>query len=156
MKQRMLAYLRTPEGRDQLFTYFTEGMALLGLILTYRLAAHTSKQNLDLYVIARRTMAFLFPLVLMGAMVGLTRYTAMSASPEVARRYLRGALAWVLPLGLAMWGLFAVFAHPFAVVIFGSEEGTPLMAPLGAMTFGIALHGVAYGFLRGRGAVMLA
>lgn len=156
MKQRLIAYLRTSEGRDQLFTYFTEGMALLGMVLTYRLAARSSKEDLDLYVIARRTIAFVFPVVLMGAMVGLTRFTAMSASAEQARRYLRGALSWVLPLGTAIWGLCALFAEPLAWVVYGSDEGTPLMAPLGAMTLGIALHGVAYGFLRGRGEVMLA
>lgn len=156
MIQRTIAHLRTHEGRDQIVTYATEGAALLGMVLTYRLAAQASKQDLDLYVIARRTIAFAFPVVLMGAMVGLTRFAAMSTSPEMARRYLRGALSWVLPLGLGLLLICWLFAHSLAWVIFGSEEGTPLMAPVGAMTMGIALHGVAYGYLRGRGAVMLA
>lgn len=156
MKERLSAYIRTTAGRDQVFTYLTEGAALLGMVLTYRLAAQVSKADLDLYVIARRTIAFVFPVVLMGAMVGLTRFTAMSGSAEMARRYLRGALAWVLPLGLGIWAICALFARPLAWAIYGSEAETPLIAPLGAMTLGIALHGVAYGFLRGRGAVMLA
>lgn len=156
MKQRLVALVRTKEGRDQLFTYFTEAVALLGMVITYRLAAQVSKQDLDLFVIARRTMSFAFPVVIMGAMVGLTRFTAMSPSPEVARRYLRGALAWVLPLGLGLWGACTVFAAPLAWTIYGSGAGEPLMAPLGAMILGIALHGVAYGYLRGRGSVMIA
>lgn len=156
MKQGLVGHFRSAEGRDQLFTYATEAGALLGMVITYRLAAQASKQDLDLYVIARRTIAFVFPVVLMGAMVGLTRFTAMSASPEVARRYLRGALSWVLPLGCVVWAVCAVFAGPLAWLIYGSAEGIPLMAPLGSMVLGIALHGVAYGFLRGRGAIMLA
>jgi len=156
MIRRTIAHLRTHKGRDQIVTYATEGAALLGMVLTYRLAAQASKQDLDLYVIARRTIAFAFPVVLMGAMVGLTRFAAMSTSPEVARRYLRGALSWVVPIGLGAVLICTFFARPLAWVIFGSEAGTPLMAPIGAMTLGIALHGVAYGFLRGRGAIMLA
>lgn len=156
MIQRTIAHLRTHQGRDQIVTYATEGAALLGMVLTYRLAAQASKQDLDLYVIARRTIAFAFPVVLMGAMVGLTRFSAMSTSPEMARRYLRGALSWVLPLGAALLLICVLFARPLAWVVYGGEQGVSLMAPTGAMTVGIALHGVAYGYLRGRGAVMLA
>ncbi|MBL7952449.1 MAG: glycosyltransferase [Flavobacteriales bacterium] len=156
MKAGVLAHFRTAQGRDQLVTYATEAGALLGMLLTYRLAAYSSKTDLDLYVIARRTIAFIFPVVLMGAMVGLTRFTTMSATPEMARRYLRGALSWVLPLGLVIWLLCFLFARPLAWFIYGSEAGIPFIPPLGAMTLGIALHGVAYGYLRGRGAILIA
>lgn len=148
--------MRSPQGRDGVLTYLTEALALLGMVLTFRLAALQSKEDLDLYVIVRRTVAFLFPMVLLGAMVGLTRYTAMSTSGPVARRYLRGALAWVLPLGLGLWGLCALFARPLAWTLFGSYDKASLVAPLGLMTLGIALHGVAYGYLRGRGATVIA
>lgn len=148
--------MRSPKGRDGVLTYLTEGLALLGMVLTFRLAALQSKEDLDLYVIVRRTVAFLFPMVLLGAMVGLTRYTAMSTSDTVARRYLRGALAWVLPLGVGLWGGCALFARPLAWTLFGSPDKAPLVAPLGLMTLGIALHGVAYGYLRGRGASVIA
>jgi O-antigen/teichoic acid export membrane protein len=126
------------------------------MLLTYRLAANSSRTDLDLYVIARRTIAFVFPVVLMGAMVGLTRFTTMSATPTIARRYLRGALSWVLPLGTLIWLLCFLLARPIAWGIYGSEAGIPFIPPLGAMTLGIALHGVAYGYLRGRGAIMIA
>jgi O-antigen/teichoic acid export membrane protein len=156
MLGKLLAMLRSPQGRDGLLTYLTEGLALLGMVLTYRLAAMQGKEDLDLYVITRRTISFLFPVILLGAMVGITRFAAMSTAPEMARRYLKGALSYVLPLGLGLWGATALFARPLSWTIFGTHEQAPLMAPVGLMTLGIALHGVAYGYLRGRGASVVA
>lgn len=143
-------------GRDSLLTYLTEGLALLGMVLAFRLAAATGKQDLDMYVIARRTVAFLFPVVLMGAMVGLTRYVSMSPSPAVARRYLLGALSWVLPLGALLCLSGVLFARPLAWALFDDPRSEALVPPIGVMTVGIALHGVAYGYLRGRGSIVLA
>ncbi len=148
--------LRSPQGRDSVLTYLTEGLSMVGMVLAYRLAAQVSKQDLDLYVIVRRTVSFVFPVVLMGAMVGLTRFVAMSGSQERQRGYLRGALYWVVPLGLLVWGVCTLFAKPLAWAVFGSEAQAELMPPLGLMTVGISLHGVAYGYLRGKRAMVAA
>lgn len=148
--------LRSPEGRDSVLTYLTEGLSMVGMVLAYRLAAQVSKQDLDIYVIVRRTVSFVFPVILMGAMVGLTRFVAMSGSSERQLGYLRGALYWVVPLGLLVWGASALFARPLAWAIFGSEARADLMSPLGLMTVGISLHGVAYGYLRGMRSMVAA
>lgn len=150
---------RTPGfrlGRDTLLTFSTEGLALLGMVLSFRLAAEQSKVDLDLYVIARRTVAFLFPVVLMGAMVGLTRFVAMDAAPDAARRYLRGAFSVVAPLGVLVSLLSIVLAEPLAWMLFGDSGSAALVPPIGVMTFGMAAHGVAYGYLRGRGRIVAA
>lgn len=148
--------LRGPAGRDTLATFATEGLSMLGMVLVFRLAKYSSDHDFDRYVIVRRTVAFAFPVVLMGTMVGLTRFIAMGREEAVQRRYLRGALSWVLPLGLvACIGCF--FAPGWiSWTCFGTREEMPLSLPMGVMTFGIALHGVAYGYLRGSGRVMLA
>ncbi len=139
-----------------MLTYLTEGLALLGMVLSFRLAADHGKENLDLYVIARRTVAFLFPVVLMGAMVGLTRFVSMSGSADAARRYLFGALSWVFPLGALFAAFGWLFARPLAWMLFDDPADAPLVPPIALMVVGIALHGVAYGFLRGRGAIVIA
>jgi O-antigen/teichoic acid export membrane protein len=143
-------------NRDSAFTYLTEGLALLGMVLSFRLAADQGKANLDLYVIARRTVAFLFPVVLMGAMVGLTRFVSMSGSAEASRRYLFGALSWVLPLGALFAAMGWLAAQPLSWILFDDPANAPLVAPIALMVVGIALHGVAYGYLRGRGAIGMA
>ena len=90
--------LRTPNGRDALFTFLTEGLSMLGMVLVFRLAKDRGDMDFDRYVIVRRTVAFAFPAVIMGTMVGLTRFISMSRDTAQQRRYLLGALAWVLPL----------------------------------------------------------
>jgi O-antigen/teichoic acid export membrane protein len=156
MPAKIKAFLASPKGKDSLLTFLTEGLSMLGLVLTYRLAAQVSKEDLDVYVIVRRTVNFVFPVILMGAMVGLTRFVAMSREPVQKRGYLRGALYWVLPLGALCLVLFTVLARPLAWVLFGSVDRADLVPPLGAMITGIALHGVAYGYLRGKPAIVAA
>lgn len=156
MAGKIKGFLNSPQGRDSLLTTLTEGLSMLGMVLTYRLAAQVSKQDLDIYVIVRRTVSFVFPVILMGAMVGLTRFVAMSREPEQKRGYLRGALTWVLPLGALTMLLSFLLAKPLAWVVYGSYGSAPLVPPLALMTVGIALHGVAYGFLRGKPATVMA
>lgn len=153
MAGKVIRFLRSPQGRDSLLTTLTEGLAMIGMVLTYRLAAQVSKQDLDVYVIVRRTVAFAFPVVLMGAMVGLTRFVAMSHEPARKRGYLRGALAWVLPLSVLTMLLSFLLAKPLAWMVYGSDANAGWIPPLALMTVGMALHGVAYGYLRGKPAI---
>lgn len=156
MAGKIKGFLLSPQGRDSLLTTFTEVLSMLGMVLTYRLAAEVSKQDLDVYVIVRRTVNFVFPVILMGAMVGLTRFVAMSREVPQKRGYLRGALYWVLPMGALCMVLFTLFARPLAWALFDSVDRAGLVPPLGAMITGIALHGVAYGYLRGKPATVTA
>lgn len=156
MAGKIKAFLASPKGKDSLLTFLTEGLSMLGMVLTYRLAANLSKQDLDLYVIVRRTVNFVFPVILMGAMVGLTRFVSMSREAPQKRGYLRGALYWVLPLGALCMVLFTLLARPLAWGLFDSVDRAGLVPPLGAMITGIALHGVAYGYLRGKPAIVAA
>ncbi|MFZ1664785.1 MAG: glycosyltransferase [Flavobacteriales bacterium] len=156
MAGKIKGFLGSPQGRDSLLTTITEGLSMLGMVLTYRLAAQVSKQDLDLYVIVRRTVSFVFPVLILGAMVGLTRFVAMSREPAQQRGYLRGALTWVLPLSALMIAVGFLFAKPLAWTLFGSEASANLVPPLAVMITGIALHGVAYGYLRGKKAMVAA
>lgn len=153
MAGKIRGFLSSPQGRDSLLTTLTEGLSMLGMVLTFRLAAQVDKQDLDIYVIVRRTVAFVFPVILMGAMVGLTRFVSMSSRLEQKRGYLWGALTWVFPLGVVAVVLAFLLAEPLAWMLFGAAASAPLVPPLALMTVGIALHGVAYGYLRGKPAI---
>lgn len=148
--------LRTPKGRDLVATFLTEGLSMLGMVLVFRLAKDAGDASFDRYVIVRRTVAFAFPVVLMGTMVGLTRFIAMTGDAAQQRRYLIGALSWVVPLGVV--ACVCCFLAPgwISWTCFGNRDDIPLALPMGVMTFGIAVHGVAYGYLRGAGKVMAA
>lgn len=139
-----------------MITYLAEGLSMVGMVAAYGLAAEAGKQQLDLYVVARRTVSFIYPLLLIGAAVGLTRFVAMSNDPIRQRAYLHAALYWVLPLGILLFLIGWVGAGPLAWMVFGVGAGVDLVPPLGAMIAGVSLHGVAYSYLRGRRNMMMA
>ena len=156
MIERLSSVLRSRQGRDTVLTFLTEGLSMLGMVLVFRLAKNGGDSDFDRYVIVRRTVAFIFPVVLMGTMVGLTRFVAMKTDPQVQRRYLFGALAWVVPIGVLLLLISALVPGPLSWVCFGNYDEKGLILPSALMTVGIALHGVAYGFLRGRGHIVQA
>jgi O-antigen/teichoic acid export membrane protein len=148
---RPLDALRSPSVRNALFTVAAEGLAVLGMVFTFRLAALEGSGELDQYVVVRRTVAFVHPLVLIGAAVGLSRFVALAKDEAAKRRFLSGALTWVVPFAGLLWLLAALFPRALAWTIFGSPEGALLMNALGGMTFGLCLHAVAYSYFRGAG-----
>lgn len=156
MIQRVLAHLRTRQGRDQMSTFAAEGLSMLGMVLAYRLAANMGKQDLDLYVVVRRTVSFIYPLLLVGAAVGLMRFVAMAADPLRQRAYLHGTLRWVAPLGLLLAAIGFIWSEPIAWLLFGPGVGVDLVAPLTLMIAAISVHGVGYSYLRGKGTLTLA
>lgn len=153
---RLRGMLATAQGRDTLATFLTEGLSMLGMVLVFRLAKDSGAEDFDRYVIVRRTVAFAFPVVLMGTMVGLTRFIARNREEGMRRRYLFGALSAVVPLGFIACLVCHLAPGWISWTCFGTRAEIPLALPMGVMTFGIALHGVSYGYLRGSGQVMRA
>jgi O-antigen/teichoic acid export membrane protein len=148
--------LGSRDGRDSLLTYAAEGLALVGMVLAYRLAAMEGRTELDQYVVVRRTVSFIYPLLLLGAAVGVTRFVAMRSRPEEQRRYLIAALSWSVPLALAVVVLGLVFASPLSWLVFGSGDQHDLVPPLALMIGSVALYGLSYSFLRGQGHLVAA
>jgi teichuronic acid biosynthesis glycosyltransferase TuaC len=156
MWKSIQAMLRSPEGRGSILTYAAEGISVLGMVLVYRLASEAGKDEFDQYVVARRTVSFLYPLILVGTLVGLTRFVAMRTDVSSQVRYLRGALTWVVPMAIGLMLVCLVVPGGVAWVIYGSTKHAELSLPLGLMIAGISLHGVAYSFLRGQHRLVLA
>ncbi|MFN6179062.1 MAG: glycosyltransferase [Flavobacteriales bacterium] len=150
MLQKILAMLRSRDGRDSLLTYGAEGLAMVGMVLAYRLAAQEGRHELDLYVVVRRTVSFIFPLLLLGAVVGITRFVAMKSRPEERRRYLIASLYWVVPMAGSVFLIGVLFPEQISWVVFGSGSEKDLVPPLALMIAGIALYGLGYSFQRGR------
>ncbi len=147
----MIGRLRTPRGRDALLTLAAEGLAMLGMVYAYRLAALRGDADLGSYVIVRRTVSFLFPVLLLGAAISLTRFVAMTGSPDERRRYLAAALTWVLPLSALVICAGLLLPEELSWIVFGDATGAALIPPLGVMIAGIGLHGMTYAQLRGAG-----
>lgn len=156
MLRRLLASLRTGQGRDHVLTYLGEGLVLLGTLVVYRLAADAGREELDLYVVVRRTVSFAFPFILLGSAVGITRYVAMRRGEQEQRRYLAATLGWVLPLALLTFAAGLLWPEPLAWVVFGSGGQAHLMPPLALMVASVSVYGLGYAYLRGCGRLFAA
>ncbi|MBK7382809.1 MAG: hypothetical protein IPI81_05665 [Flavobacteriales bacterium] len=153
---RLLAHLRTNDGRNQVITFAAEGLSMVGMVLAYRLVALVDKEYLDLYVVVRRSVSFIYPLLMVGAAVGLMRFVAMARKPERQRAYLFGTFRWVIPLGAVLTLIGVIWSGPIAWLIFGDDIGVDLVPPLGLMIAAISIHGTVYSYLRGKGSMLVA
>ncbi len=59
-----------------MLTYLGEGLVLLGTLVVYRLAADAGREELDLYVVVRRTVSFAFPFVLLGSAGDIDKFVS--------------------------------------------------------------------------------
>lgn len=156
MLHRLLASLRTRQGRDHVLTYLGEGLVLAGTLIVYRLAADAGREELDLYVVVRRTVSFAFPFVLLGSAVGITRFVAMRGDELEQRRYLTASLGWVIPLALLTMLAGLVWRAPLSWIVFGSGAQAHLVPPLALMVASVSVYGLGYSYLRGRGRLFAA
>lgn len=156
MIQRAIRQLRSSKAKAHVQTYLAEGLVLLGTIWVYRLAATGGEETLDAYVIARRTVSFVQPVMLMGLVVALTRAVAMASDGNEGRQYLFGALKWSLfPAAIL---LAAALAMPttWSRTLFGTVELAALVPPVALLIIGLGGHGLVYSYYRGRHAMTMA
>ncbi len=150
----IVSLARLGRTRDYALTFVTE-FATLGCSLgALKVAAVAwGAAGFGEYVLARRTLSLLQLPILCGMSVAVTRYVARarsSTAPGTERRYFAaGVLASMTSVGFAVLVLNAV-PGPVAGVLLGSSSYSGMIRALSLAIAGLGLHGVAYGFLRGR------
>lgn len=134
---------------DHAHTYAAEGAVMVATLLVYRLAAGLGGEDLDAYILVRRTLSFVQPMLMLGLAVGLPRLVAMTAEGPQRRRYLLAALRITLVLSLTAVVLASLFPAVLSRVVLGNAELQPVVVPLALMVLGLCLHTVAYSYIRG-------
>ncbi|MCB0767608.1 MAG: glycosyltransferase, partial [Flavobacteriales bacterium] len=134
---------------DHAHTYAAEGAVMVATLLVYRLAAGLGGEDLDAYILVRRTISFVQPLLMLGLAVGLPRLVAMALEGPRRRFYLLAALRIVVVLSGIGVILAALFPARLASFLLGSAQLEPLVMPLALMVLGLCLHTVAYSYIRG-------
>jgi|SRR6202011_1339031 len=134
-------------------TFLTEFVIMASQILLYKLAAHyLGKTGFSEYALARRTVALLFPIPVLGMAVGLPRYIGVTngrGDSDGAARYFGATLWCVAGAALICLTLVNLFSRPFSYVFFGSNTYSYLALPLSVMILGQCLHTVVCGYFRG-------
>jgi O-antigen/teichoic acid export membrane protein len=142
--------------RSVFFSLIAEIGASLSMFLTFRLASEFwGVAGFAEWIMARRLMAVIVPVITMGMDVGLTRAIA-SSRESLAQPYL---LAACLVVGV-MAAVTAVAAVPFAQemsqIFFGNTKHADLVVPVFIMSAAYAFYVLLYGFLRGKLQIMEA
>lgn len=135
-------------------TFLTEFLVLVSQIVVFKLAANfLGNQGFGEYTLARRTISFAIPVLLLGMGVGLTRYLAFTraASLKSENSYSYFACAFLIVTTAVSLFLIALnlLAPEGAYLFFGDKGYHFMIFPLSLSILGICFHTLAYSYYRG-------
>ena len=135
---------------DTAITLIAELLVLLAFFVFYRLLLDEyGSENLGLYALSRRVIAFLIPLMLLGLYDGMGRYLAMAIDGgERSKLVVIGFVSLLLTSAVS---LFVLVSNEDASsrVIFGSSDYAELVLPFSVIVIGLSLHTFVHAALRG-------
>src|SRR4030066_1509173 len=122
--------------RDYQITFLTEFLVLVSQIVVFKLAANfLGNQGFGEYALARRTISFAIPVLLLGMGVGLTRYLAFasvdSSKSENSHPYFVCAFLIVTTAVSLFLLALNLLAREGAYIFFGDKGYHFLFFPLG-------------------------
>lgn len=138
---------------DFVETFGVEFLVLAAGLYLFRLASmELGTDGFSEFVLARRVISLLQPVVVVGADVALVRFVAMALGnrPEIGRHVTTAALTMAGAVTVVV-GLLAVSPGASARFLLGSASSSPLVLPLAGVMAGAALLPLCYSYLRGTG-----
>lgn len=142
--------------RSVFFSLLAEIGASLSMFLTFRLASDFwGVSGFAEWIMARRLMAFIVPVITLGMDVGLTRSVAGSRQ-DLAESYLLAACLAVGVMVAATAIVIVPLAPEISRIAFGGTEHGGLVVPVVIMSAAYAFYVLLYALLRGRLQIMEA
>ena len=139
--------------RDYLTTFAAEAVVIVSYLLTFRLiAAWFTPSGFGEYALSRRALSLLAPLAVLTLDVAIARLLAYAVEERSAGEgvYVSAALVLAAAAVAVTSAVLLLFRGPLAELLFGSSGYASLITPLPLLLAGTALHGIAYGTMRGR------
>jgi O-antigen/teichoic acid export membrane protein len=139
--------------RDYLTTFAAEAVVIVSYLLTFRLIAiWFTPSGFGEYALSRRALSLLAPLAVLTLDVAIARLLAYAVEQRSAGEgvYVSAALVLATAAVAVTSAVLLLFRGPLAELLFGSSVYASLITPLPLLLAGTALHGIAYGTLRGR------
>jgi O-antigen/teichoic acid export membrane protein len=138
-----------------LWTAAAEWATLAAGVLFYRLAARSlPADDFSEYLISRRAVTLLLPVVLLGLDTALPRNLAAveerEAQSEAGRLFLAGLLCWCAACGLAA-AVLLPFSSGFGTLFFGDPRLSGRIPPVCLLLTGTGLMTLCQGFFQGAG-----
>lgn len=143
---------------DYVFTFLVEFLVLIAGVLVYKFAANLEGANdFSEYAISRRTISFILPLLILGNGVGVPRYIAFAHNKKKTQdTYFLAGLITTFSFAIPLLFVFYFFRAKFSYLFFGNVSFDYLIPSLCIMILGLLLHGLNYGYFRGKVNMYLA
>lgn len=139
--------------RDYLLSFAAEGITVVLGLLVYRVAAaQWTVDTFGEYALSRKILSAIVVIALVGADIAVVRFIAFDAARDAAAiaSYLRGSVVVVIVGSAALALVLVTLAGPLGTALYGESGHEELLPALALVAFAVALHGIAYGYERGR------
>jgi len=124
------------------------GVILFGVVLLRIMASVLDVKNFGLFMVIRRVLPVLLPVVTLNLNIGLARY--VSFEKEKARYYLHISLIIGTLLTVLTFIVLALFSRFFSLAIFDSKDYINLVFLLGFFLFAEVIHLIVFSYFRGK------
>lgn len=137
--------------RDYAITFAAEALVVVSYLIVFRLVAqHLGATGFGEYSLARRTLALLVPLGMIGADVGITRFISFAPRGGGSGPDYTAAGTLVIGSGMVAISILLVALHTqLAQLFYGSTGYVHLIWPLPLLLLGSGSSIVAFAALRG-------
>jgi O-antigen/teichoic acid export membrane protein len=135
--------------KDLLVTAISQvGVVLFGILLLKIMAQSLSKEYFGLFILVRRWVGVLLPVMTLNLSFGMTRYIGFQK--ENARKYLDAMLGLTLLTSLALFTVLLVFQRRFAVWLYNEQKYSGFVLLLVLFLLANWIHLFAYAYFRGK------
>jgi len=140
-----------PILKDISLTFIAEGIVFIAFFFIYKLVAENfGPEGVGEYSLVKKVISFLQPILLLGLIMGLPRYIAMSRDKDQRNTYMKSGVFVVATFTFIFLIFINIFKDFFAKIFFGTADYINLVLPLSFFLAGLILHTLAYSYFRGR------
>ena len=140
--------------KNYIVTIAAEFVILLAGLLVYKMASNQYGNNgFSEYALCRRSVSFIFPLLMLGMGVGIPRYISiisMNNDKDKESNYFISGLIILFIMYIFCVCFLIAFRSFFAYIMFGQEKYSYMILPICIMIGGFVFHAACYSFYRGK------
>jgi O-antigen/teichoic acid export membrane protein len=138
--------------KDFILTFITEFIVILCMLATYKMAdSFFGQKGFTDYSLARRVVAMLQPVFLVGMHITIPRQVAfyLTESKQKSSEILLSAVIILISVTLVLISVMVLFKQQLSALLFDNASYARFIFPLALALAGMAIHSAVYGYYRG-------
>lgn len=143
--------LKSPTFKGYASTYLVEFLLLVSGLLVYRICnTHYGSEGVADLSIFKRIFSFGQPILLLGLLIGVTRYVTIAKSAKQQFTYYFTSFVFFGCISLILGVILIPYSAEWSNLLFGNNSFTSFVLPLFISIAGIYFHLMTFGYLRGK------